>query len=113
MQSENAIQYQPVQRIGQACLECRKKKTRCTGEQPSCKKCRRLHKSCVYPNSTQPKDCFRDNDIESLHASVATLSAKVSQVEQILEEVRDHLKGKPGTEGMSVLEDGAAVSALS
>lgn len=113
MQDHRETRYQPVQRIGRACLECRKKKTRCTGEEPSCRKCRRLHKACVYEiSSTHRKDSFRSDDTESLHTSVAILSAKISRIEQILEELRDHLKGNSQRQVQSpaaVFEDDMAV----
>ncbi|KAF5551666.1 transcriptional regulatory [Fusarium mexicanum] len=35
-------------RIRQACLNCRKKKVRCTGEKPICQFCNRLGQPCVY-----------------------------------------------------------------
>ncbi|KAF4425939.1 Transcriptional activator protein UGA3 [Colletotrichum fructicola] len=38
----------PVQRIAQACLQCRRKKCRCTGDRPVCGHCRRLGLDCVY-----------------------------------------------------------------
>ncbi|KAK8006545.1 fungal-specific transcription factor domain-containing protein [Apiospora marii] len=43
--------YFPVQRIAQACLQCRRKKCRCTGDRPVCGQCQRLSvgQDCVYP----------------------------------------------------------------
>jgi hypothetical protein len=35
-------------RIRQACLNCRKKKVRCTGEKPVCSFCLRLKQDCEY-----------------------------------------------------------------
>ncbi|CAJ0542659.1 Ff.00g001890.m01.CDS01 [Fusarium sp. VM40] len=35
-------------RIRQACLNCRKKKVRCTGEKPVCSFCQRLNQDCEY-----------------------------------------------------------------
>lgn len=35
-------------RIRQACLNCRKKKVRCTGEKPVCSFCLRLNQDCEY-----------------------------------------------------------------
>jgi len=35
-------------RIRQACLNCRRKKVRCTGEKPTCSFCTRLSQECVY-----------------------------------------------------------------
>lgn len=34
-----------------ACLNCRRKKTRCPGEKPACSSCVRLKQSCAYPQA--------------------------------------------------------------
>ncbi|OLY85014.1 putative transcriptional regulatory protein [Smittium mucronatum] len=38
-----------LQRIGQACVECRKKKTKCSGEYPECSSCVKKGNKCFYP----------------------------------------------------------------
>lgn len=43
----------PRQRVQQACRECRRRKMRCTGNLPSCDRCRRLALECSYPGSNQ------------------------------------------------------------
>ncbi|KAK7178540.1 fungal specific transcription factor [Paraphaeosphaeria sporulosa] len=35
-------------RVQKACNNCRKRKVRCTGEQPHCQKCVDQHMSCLY-----------------------------------------------------------------
>ncbi|RDW84493.1 hypothetical protein BP6252_02083 [Coleophoma cylindrospora] len=38
----------PAKRIRQACEPCRRKKSRCPGEKPTCSHCTRLRQSCYY-----------------------------------------------------------------
>ncbi|KAI9316297.1 hypothetical protein BX666DRAFT_1831446, partial [Dichotomocladium elegans] len=37
-------------KIVSACSECRRKKTKCNGEQP-CRSCEKSHVPCVYPSA--------------------------------------------------------------
>ncbi|KAI2703446.1 transcriptional regulator family: Fungal Specific TF [Penicillium roqueforti] len=37
-----------IKRIRQACANCRRKKTKCTGDRPICSHCRRNHLACIY-----------------------------------------------------------------
>ncbi|CAI7667311.1 unnamed protein product [Penicillium bialowiezense] len=37
-----------IKRIRQACANCRRKKTKCTGDRPICYHCRRNHLACIY-----------------------------------------------------------------
>lgn len=37
-----------IKRIRQACSNCRKRKTKCSGEKPQCVNCRRIKRSCCY-----------------------------------------------------------------
>lgn len=41
------------QRISRACEPCRKRKSKCDGEQPSCLMCQSAERKCVYANSTK------------------------------------------------------------
>ncbi|KAJ5456918.1 hypothetical protein N7530_012192 [Penicillium desertorum] len=42
-----------IKRIRQACANCRRKKTKCTGERPICLHCRRNRLACIYePHAT-------------------------------------------------------------
>ncbi|KAH7129760.1 fungal-specific transcription factor domain-containing protein [Dactylonectria estremocensis] len=50
-----AVEYRPVQRIDLACLECRHKKSRCSGHRPQCAHCRRLGRACQYPPASSRK----------------------------------------------------------
>jgi hypothetical protein len=38
----------PVKRIRQACEPCRRKKSKCSGERPTCSTCWRLEQHCFY-----------------------------------------------------------------
>ncbi|KAM9875468.1 zn 2cys6 transcription factor [Verticillium dahliae] len=46
--------YRPIRRINQACIACRRKKSRCTGGHP-CRSCRRLSEPCQYPAPGAPR----------------------------------------------------------
>lgn len=38
----------PAKRIRQACEQCRRKKSKCSGERPVCSTCWRLEQQCFY-----------------------------------------------------------------
>lgn len=44
----------PRKRVRQACLNCRKKKVRCSGEKPVCDLCGRLAQTCRYVELPDP-----------------------------------------------------------
>ncbi|KAJ6100357.1 hypothetical protein N7467_001892 [Penicillium canescens] len=44
-------EFSPVRRIAQACINCRRKKARCTGERPKCSNCARLFQDCSYAST--------------------------------------------------------------
>ncbi|CAK1359061.1 unnamed protein product [Cercospora beticola] len=52
------LTYEPIRRIGLACTNCRRKKARCTGERPVCRRCRRSGLECRFakdaPVDAQP-----------------------------------------------------------
>ncbi|KAJ5786988.1 hypothetical protein N7457_001978 [Penicillium paradoxum] len=43
-----ATDSQGIKRIRQACANCRRKKTKCTGDRPICSHCRRNRLACIY-----------------------------------------------------------------
>ncbi|KAL1959495.1 hypothetical protein VTO42DRAFT_1940 [Malbranchea cinnamomea] len=45
----------PSKRLRRACLNCRRKKVRCYGEQPACSFCARLGQQCIYPYTPSPR----------------------------------------------------------
>ncbi|KAL2848892.1 hypothetical protein BJY01DRAFT_262417 [Aspergillus pseudoustus] len=44
----DSIRAQKIKRARQACANCRRRKTRCSGDQPICIHCRRNGRACVY-----------------------------------------------------------------
>ncbi|RAH64593.1 Zn(II)2Cys6 transcription factor, partial [Aspergillus aculeatinus CBS 121060] len=84
--------------IRQACSNCRRRKTKCTGERPVCFQCRRNKHTCVY----EPYSGSYDN----LHPPSATagtptsenvqLSQRISILEQRLAELSEQTILQPG-----------------
>ncbi|KAJ8116151.1 hypothetical protein OPT61_g2347 [Boeremia exigua] len=66
-----------------ACLNCRRKKVKCYGEQPSCSFCARLLQKCVYPNQAWTKSPGRplSHDPAGNIASYEGLAPAMSLVE--------------------------------
>ncbi|KAF9507021.1 hypothetical protein BS47DRAFT_1398967 [Hydnum rufescens UP504] len=62
-------------RPGQACLECRRRKMKCDGQRPTCARCEKLHKTCVF----QP--------LERKTAFTQILQEKILALENNLEEL--------------------------
>lgn len=71
-------------RARQACINCRRKKARCSGEKPVCAFCARLGQRCNWgnpspPPESQPNRCVSTSSQDSgLAARVALLEAKLS-----------------------------------
>ena len=49
-------------RLPLACIACRRKKIRCSGEKPSCKHCLRSRNPCTYKASARKVDCLCETD---------------------------------------------------
>ncbi|KAH6961816.1 fungal-specific transcription factor domain-containing protein [Ilyonectria sp. MPI-CAGE-AT-0026] len=45
--------YRFSKRTRQACINCRRKKVRCSGDRPTCTYCARLHQKCFYENTSK------------------------------------------------------------
>ncbi|KAK7598434.1 hypothetical protein V3481_000065 [Fusarium oxysporum f. sp. vasinfectum] len=75
----NADAYFPVQRIAQACLQCRRKKCRCTGDRPVCGQCRRLNIDCVYPVEASRRQAPRQQRTRSASIDDPDLSRQTSE----------------------------------
>ena len=57
--------YTKRRRINAACLTCRKRKTRCSGDRPQCKTCTDTGHTCAgYPGKSKKRDEKADNDNE-------------------------------------------------
>ncbi|KAL8301041.1 hypothetical protein RB593_000035 [Gaeumannomyces tritici] len=52
--SISAVGSRGRRRLHHACLNCRRKKTRCPGEKPACSSCARLSQTCSYPALRRP-----------------------------------------------------------
>ncbi|KAJ5899550.1 hypothetical protein N7495_004294 [Penicillium taxi] len=71
----------PSKRARQACEPCRRKKSRCPGEKPTCSFCERLGQRCVYSIGEVEKDSSFARDIED----------RVSRIESKLEQLIDYI----------------------
>ncbi|KAH7064086.1 fungal-specific transcription factor domain-containing protein [Paraphoma chrysanthemicola] len=67
------IESRAAKRIRQACLNCRRKKTRCSGERPVCAMCQRLHQECAYDDGQVPN--------EDLAARLAMIESRLGLVD--------------------------------
>ncbi|KAK6387345.1 hypothetical protein LTS17_000612 [Exophiala oligosperma] len=68
-----------AKRVRQACQNCRRKKTRCSGEKPTCAFCARLKQECCY-NSGPGSEASYPTDM-TLAARVALLESKLSALD--------------------------------
>lgn len=71
-------------RARKACLNCRRKKTRCSGETPVCAFCARLNQHCVWDLSREANMTFGSNYFNTpdaaLAARVALLESKLNSL---------------------------------
>ncbi|KAF4540034.1 uncharacterized protein LTHEOB_9508 [Lasiodiplodia theobromae] len=66
----------PPKRTRQACEGCRRKKTRCPGEQPACSLCVRLGQVCSYNEGTSHGIKIQDSD-QSVSERLRSLESKM------------------------------------
>ncbi|KAI8074930.1 fungal-specific transcription factor domain-containing protein [Gongronella butleri] len=66
-------------RLAQACLTCRRKKTKCDGVKPVCNNCSRLHQECNYALSSRKRKVARQGHIEVLEARLAKMETLLKQ----------------------------------
>jgi hypothetical protein len=74
----------PLKRARQACLNCRRKKTKCSGETPVCSFCARLGQACVWDHEhdyeiPRRKNLFTTPD-SALAARVALLESRLNHL---------------------------------
>ncbi|ORX55125.1 hypothetical protein DM01DRAFT_1335424 [Hesseltinella vesiculosa] len=74
-------------RLAQACLTCRRKKTKCDGSKPVCGNCQRLSQECNYADSKRRRKAARQGHID-------VLEARLAKMETMLREQ----SGKPGND---------------
>ncbi|ETS77220.1 hypothetical protein PFICI_11094 [Pestalotiopsis fici W106-1] len=69
-------------RVRQACISCRRKKSRCSGERPTCSFCARLRQPCSYNDELHPVSSAHADSLQrqntDLAARVAVLESKLS-----------------------------------
>ncbi|RUS27127.1 hypothetical protein BC938DRAFT_483677 [Jimgerdemannia flammicorona] len=73
-------------RTREACMRCRKKRSKCDGKRP-CQRCFRVNFECVYTTPKivpEPEDVNKENEAEAL---VADVVHKVSELEHALDEL--------------------------
>ncbi|KAH7121412.1 fungal-specific transcription factor domain-containing protein [Dactylonectria macrodidyma] len=76
----------PLKRVRQACQNCRRKKTRCSGERPICAFCARLQQDCYYDDSwfasvqVEPTP-RRIQTVTASGANDSTLATRVATIE--------------------------------
>ncbi|KAL1987504.1 hypothetical protein VTN96DRAFT_3431 [Rasamsonia emersonii] len=100
-----STRQRPLKRVYQACEPCRRKKRKCSGEQPVCSHCARLHQSCRYARSgvgsgrlTSPPDrasvASRTEAPPSVEDRLSSLEAKMTAVLESLGQ-NDHIHPFP------------------
>lgn len=74
-----------AKRARQACLNCRRKKTRCSGEKPVCAFCARLKQPCTWNDgSTSPSSYANAPTARVSSSAEANLAARVALLESRL-----------------------------
>lgn len=74
-----------TKRVKQACLNCRRKKTRCSGEQPVCSFCARLSQPCIWDTGTDSSTSVpANNTLGHSNPSDSALAARVALLESKL-----------------------------
>lgn len=79
-------------RARQACLNCRRKKARCSGEKPVCAFCARLNQSCEWDSSSSSEYVAKQASFRrpsSNHPSETALAARVALLEAKLSLLND------------------------
>ncbi|PVH75482.1 hypothetical protein DL98DRAFT_593093 [Cadophora sp. DSE1049] len=79
----------PIRRIKQACLNCRRKKSKCPGEKPQCSICGRLGQNCLYEAQENDGRKRKRSPERSHDGNLAggEVSKRFGNIEQKLEEL--------------------------
>ncbi|PYH40463.1 Zn(II)2Cys6 transcription factor [Aspergillus saccharolyticus JOP 1030-1] len=89
------LQRGNLKRIRQACANCRRRKTRCSGERPICFHCRRNKHSCIYePYSVTVNDNPPNTSTASTSENTQLLQ-RISLIESRLAELSGHTAQQP------------------
>ncbi|KAJ5895156.1 hypothetical protein N7495_006847 [Penicillium taxi] len=112
-----AIPRQPVnaaprynRRVPRACLSCRSRKSKCSGDTPVCRQCRELRVTCHYPVGWR----------EKMKKEVDRLSEEVKDYESFLKDLRNSsesrttewvktLLGKHGLKGNDIFDNSSSL----
>ncbi|KAI8967129.1 hypothetical protein BDF20DRAFT_830024, partial [Mycotypha africana] len=83
-------------KIVSACAECRRKKTKCNGEQP-CRNCEKSGVQCIYPALMNQHHHLGDrrnnnNTLMNSDGSTAVNKAALESIEQRLQSIEDMLR---------------------
>ncbi|RAK82580.1 uncharacterized protein BO72DRAFT_473793 [Aspergillus fijiensis CBS 313.89] len=81
-------------RIGRACDQCRRRKSKCGGEQPVCSICQAANRTCTYQNSSRRRG-LQSGYVRSLEVALGIILERVPNSESTLQRiVRGAREGK-------------------
>ncbi|RAH85580.1 hypothetical protein BO86DRAFT_406755 [Aspergillus japonicus CBS 114.51] len=81
-------------RIGRACDQCRRRKSKCGGEQPVCSICQAANRTCTYQNSSRRRG-LQSGYVRSLEVALGIVLDRVPNSESTLQRiVRGAREGK-------------------
>ncbi|RAH64121.1 uncharacterized protein BO66DRAFT_246628 [Aspergillus aculeatinus CBS 121060] len=81
-------------RIGRACDQCRRRKSKCGGEQPVCSICQAANRTCTYQNSSRRRG-LQSGYVRSLEVALGIILDRVPNSESTLQRiVRGAREGK-------------------
>lgn len=78
-------------KIVSACGECRRKKTKCNGEQP-CRSCEKSGVACIYPSATQHQDDKRSHFNK---AALESIEERLKTIENMLRMILQSSQNSP------------------
>ncbi|RPD80394.1 hypothetical protein L226DRAFT_199579 [Lentinus tigrinus ALCF2SS1-7] len=99
-----APMYRPRQRVAQACEACRKRKIKCTGTKPKCKRCINRSIDCVYA----PEN--RGTKVSKTERSLPLVSLQNLKLQ---EDHGDSMDASPTDNSVLAPNSGAAIGPLS
>ncbi|KOS40395.1 hypothetical protein ACN38_g8752 [Penicillium nordicum] len=91
---ESTEDERPSKRARQACEPCRRKKSRCPGEKPTCSYCARLGQQCVYAGTETGDGDFGHSQ------RMMVMEERISGIEGKLEQLMEYIK-RPASNHLS------------
>ncbi|OJK04026.1 hypothetical protein ASPACDRAFT_1895167 [Aspergillus aculeatus ATCC 16872] len=73
-------------RIGRACDQCRRRKSKCGGEQPVCSICQAANRTCTYQNSSRRRG-LQSGYVRSLEVALGIILDRVPNSESTLQRI--------------------------